>query len=415
MFDPSLFQSLAIAAAIGFIIGFEREWRDRAEGDERTFAGARTFTLVALVGALAATLDSGFLLPGVALAAVGVLAAASYWAQARNDPHEGGTTEISLIATFLLGALAARGEPALAAAAGVFIAVLLSLKPMISGMAQKITAREIAAALRFLAISVIVLPILPDRGYGPYEALNPQKIWWMVVLISGLSFAGYWLTKMFGSRGVLMTGLVGGLASSTATTLSLSRLVRDGAADPKAGAAGIVAANVVMLARIGVVLSVLSAAVLQAILPALVAGGVVGAAAAFWFWRGAEAVHSEVELGNPMELRPALFFAALLAGVLLASRFASDWFGDQGLYILALVTGFADVDAMTLTAGAQAGRGAISPGVAAIAVMIAAAANMAVKGAMSVSIAGKGEGWRVAAAFVAILVAAAGALVFAPV
>lgn len=411
--DLAEFQYLAIAAAIGFLIGFQREWKHHDEAKERTFAGARTFALIGFAGGLAGYLDKeGVLLVAVGLAGVAALTTAAYWAEARRTPGAGGTTEMAVLATYLLGVLATRGAPAAAAAGGVFVAILLALKPLVQRWAIHMEAKEIGAALRFLAISVIVLPILPDQGYGPYEALNPRNIWWMVVLISGLSFAGYWLTKLYGAHGVVITGFVGGLASSTATTISLSRLLRDGAASVRPGAAGIIAANVVMLARMGVLLSVVSPRVLIAVLPALIAGGAAGFVAAILIWRGEKCDSADLALGNPMELRPALFFAALLALITVASRYASDAYGEQGLYGLAFIAGFADVDAMTLTAGDQARRAVITPDVAGIAVLIAAGSNMLVKAGMTAVIAGAGAGGRVAAAFAAIIAAAAaGALI----
>lgn len=408
--DLTDLQHLAIAAAIGFLIGFEREWRDRSEAKEHFFAGARTFTLVGFVGGLAGLLSGGPALLAVGLAAVAILAAAAYWAQARATPGTGGTTEMALLATYLLGALAARGEPALAAAGGVGAAILLSLKPRIIGLARAISAREIGAALRFLAISVIVLPILPNQGFGPYEALNPRHIWWMVVLISGLSFAGYWLTRLFGARGVMIAGIVGGLASSTATTISLSRMMKEGAADRAAGIAGIVAANVVMIARVAVLLFVLSPPALATVWKELAAAAAAGAAIALLVWRGDRAKRSELKLGNPMELRPALVFAALLALITLAARFAGEAYGDRGLYGLAFIAGFADVDALTLTAADQASRSIIAAEAAGLAVLIAAGANMLVKAAMAWSLAGAGAGARVGAGFAVVTLAAAAAL-----
>ncbi|MBB5517373.1 MgtC/SapB family protein [Amphiplicatus metriothermophilus] len=407
------FQNLAIAGAIGFLVGFQREWRDREQARERTFAGARTFALAGFAGGAAGLIDAGALPVAVGLAGLAALVVAAYWEQARREPGLGGTTEVAFLAVYLLGALATRGEPALAGAGGVTVAILLALKPSVQRWARAIEARELAAALRFLAISVIILPLAPDQGYGPYEALNPRQIWRMVVLISGLSFLGYWLTKLYGARGVLLTGAAGGLASSTAATLSLSTMVRDGTAGARAGAAGVVAANVMMLARIGALLLVVSTEVLRAVWPALAAGGVTGALAAALFWRGERAGGAEMKLGNPMELRPAFLFAGLLAVIAMASRFASDLYGDAGLYALAAAAGLADVDAITLSAGGDAGRGALASQVAAFAILIAAAANALVKAGMSAWIAGRAAGWRVAAAFAAMAAAAAGALLAA--
>jgi uncharacterized membrane protein (DUF4010 family) len=406
--DLQDFQNLAIAVAIGFLIGFQREWRDAEDRKLQSFAGARTFAFVALLGGLAGLVDEGALVIAVGLAGVAALTVAAYWAEARGEPGTGGTTEVAILATYLLGVLATRGEPTLAAVGGVGAVILLSLKPWVERWAKSIDKKEIDAAIRFLAISVIILPILPDEGYGPYGALNPRSIWMMVIFISGLSFLGYWLTKLYGAHGVLLTGIVGGLASSTATTVSLSRLVKEGSTHPRAAAAGIVAANVVMLARVGILLAVTSTTVLFATWPALAAGALVGLVAAFLFWRGEREAQAEMKLGNPMELKPALFFAALLAVIAVVSRYASDKFGDSGLFAVAFLTGLADVDALTLTAGQEAVSGEISPESAGAAVLIAVASNILVKAGMTFSIAGRATGLFVGAAFAIIVAAGVG-------
>ncbi|MGE0407724.1 MAG: MgtC/SapB family protein [Amphiplicatus sp.] len=403
-------EHLALATAIGFLLGFEREWRDIGEKKLRSFAGARTFALVGFAGGLAGCL--GVALSVAGLLAVGTLTGVAYWAIAREKAGAGGTTEVALIATFLLGVTATRGEPLLAAIGGVGATILLALKPMTAKWAEKMSAREINAALRFLAVTVVILPILPDKAYGPYDALNPQHIWRMVVLISGLSYLGYWLTKFYGARGVILTGLVGGLASSTATTLSLSRLVKSGGTSTRSGAAGVVAANVMMIARITVLLAAVGAGALVAIWPALAGAGLAGGLATLVLWQGEknDAQEDGVPLGNPMELKPALFFAALLAVIAVAARFASDQFGDSGLYVVALITGLADVDAITLTAGAEARSGEVAAQAAGIAILIAAAANILVKGTMTFAIAGPRAGLGVAIAFLAVLAGGAGGL-----
>jgi len=404
---------LGVALAIGFLIGFEREHTHTAEQREHSFAGARTFSLVALAGALAGLIDDGFVLPAVALAAIAGLTGAAYWSVARDRPGSGGTTEIALFVTFLLGLAAVRDYAVPAAIGGVAVAIILSIKESVQRWAQSLSEDELHAALRFLAISIIILPILPNEGYGPYDALNPREIWLMVVFISGLSFLGYWLIKSVGEdKGFLLTGVAGGLASSTATTLSLARFAKEGA-NPARAAAGIIAANVVMVVRVGFLLAAVARDVLTALAPALAAAGVVGAAAALLIWRrekNAEATPKPLQLGNPMELKPAFIFAALLAAITLASRFGADQFGDSGLLVVALVSGLADVDAMTLTAGRQAGVGDITAATAGAAVLAAVFSNTAVKAAMTWSIGGAAAGRFVALSVAAMI--AAGAVVF---
>jgi uncharacterized membrane protein (DUF4010 family) len=400
------FQNLAVATAIGFLIGFEREWSDAAEAKER-FAGARTFALAGLTGGTATTFAGAGMVAAAGLLCVGALAGASYWIKARADPAAGATTEIALVATYLLGALAASGAPGLAAAGGVGAAILLAAKARVVAAARAIAPKEIAAALRFLAIAVIVLPVLPDREFGPGGAINPRELWGFVVLISGLSFAGYWLVKYFGERGVVMTGVVGGLASSTATTLSIARLVRDGAAGATMGAAGVVAANVVMLARVGAVLFIVSRATLAALWPALLAAAVAGAVAALALARRKPAEAARIDLGNPLDLGPALLFSSLLAAVALAADLLVSRYGGGGFLGLAAVTGLADLDALALSGAAQVNAGALDPRIAGLGILIAITVNMAVKGVLLAAIGGARAGGMALAAFA--VMAAAGA------
>jgi len=409
--DFAQFQTLAIATAIGFLIGFEREWREATEAEKR-FAGARTFALAGLAGGAAGLLAADGLVIAAGLLGCFALAGTAYWAKARVEPTTGATTEVAFVATFLLGALATAGDPTLAGAGGVAAAILLAVKPRVLAAARAIEAKELGAALRFLAIAVIVLPLLPDRGFGPYEALNPRQIWLFVVLISGLSFTGYWLIKLFGSRGVLLTGLVGGLASSTATTLSLARLSRDGAATPLAAAAGTIASNVVMLARVAAILSVASREVFGAIAPALAAAGIVGGGLALLFSRHGQSAAGAVKMGNPMELKPALAFAALLAFITLVSRFSVERFGAEGFLYVSALAGLADVDAVTLSAATQANTASLTAAAAAAGAAAAIAVNMALKGGMLTMIAGIRAGGPTIAVFAAMGAAGASAFVF---
>jgi len=401
--------ALGVAVVIGFLIGFEREWQHRAEGRVDQFAGARTFTLAGFTGGLCGHIGS----EGLAIAAfvaLGALTVAAYVAETRRSERgRGGTTEVALLATFLLGFAAASGLLLEAAVGGVAVVVILSLKDEIMRLAGAIDAREIHAALRLLVVSVLILPLLPDRGFGPYDAINPRAMWMLVVFISGLSFIGYFLMKWMGaSQGAALTGFVGGLASSTATTLSLSRLARDNAGDATAYAAGIVAANVVMLGRIGVLVALIAPAAFAILWPALVAGAAAGLAFTFAYWRrGARAGDAAVELGNPFELRPALLFALILGVISLVAAWASDRFGAAGLQGVALLSGFTDIEAIIITASRQAQQGAIDPATAASAALIAAASNGALKAGISASVGGARLGAFVTAAFAGVFVAAA--------
>ncbi|MFZ5616439.1 MAG: MgtC/SapB family protein [Pseudomonadota bacterium] len=411
----AVLRNLGIALVAGFLVGFEREWTQDLEGQKHTFAGGRTFALIGFVGGLVGTLSVEAALVAAALAVVGALTIVGYWFEAKETPGRGGTTEVAIFATLLLGVAAGRGHPLIAAAGAVAVAIVLSLKYRVETWAKALDRREIHATLRFLAIALLVLPVLPDEEFGPYGALNPRSLWTMVVLISGLSFLGYWFVKILGGgRGVLATGVVGGLASSTATTLSLSKFAKDRICAPAAVAAGIVMANVVMLARVGVILGAMSTATLAIAAPALAAGAAVGGAIAYALWRAAPKdgeARRAVALGNPFELRPALYFASLIAVISVASAYGADKFGAAGTYVIGLISGLADVDAMTLSGGRQAATGSISPVVAAGAILLAVASNIAVKGVMALTIGGRRTGLIVLGAFAAIVAAGYAAFV----
>jgi len=408
-------RNLAIAATAGFVIGFEREWTQALEKQEHTFAGARTFALIGMIGGIAGILDEKFLIPAAALLVVGALTIIGYWFEAKETPGRGGTTEMAIFVTLLLGVAAGRGHLLLAAAGAVTTAIILSLKSVIKDWALALDKREIHATLRFLAVSILILPVLPDERFGPFGALNLRELWTMVVLISGMSFAGYWLIRIMGEgRGVFLTGAVGGLASSTATTLSLSRFAREKALPPSSVAAGIVLANVVMLLRVCVILAALSRAVLAEIAMPLAAAAAVGSFCTFFLWRGAPknaAGAGVVEVGNPFELRPAIYFAAVIAAISIASSYGANAFGPIGAYAVGAASGLADVDAMTLSGARQAATGALDADVAAGAILLAIAANIVVKGVMALSIGGSKTGFAVFAAFAAVMATGAAAFI----
>lgn len=406
----------AVAIAAGFLIGFEREWTQALEARRHAFAGARTFTLVGFAGALCALLSEGGMLIAAGLLAVGALTLYAYAIEARSSESRGGTTEIALLATFLLGVAAGRGDLLLASAGAVAVTLALSLKSEIRHLARALSETEIHATIRFLAISVLIAPIAPDREIGPYGALNPRELWLTVVLISGLSFLGYWLVKALGTgRGAMATGLVGGLASSTATTLSLSRRVKEGA-NPSSAAAGVLMANVMMLARVALILGAVAPAALVAVAPSLAAAAAAGIAAAIGIFRRTprDGESPAVTLGNPFELKPALVFAAILAAISVAAAAGADAFGSLGLFGIAAMSGLADLDAIALSAGRQAGGGAIAPGVAGAAVLIAIVANAVTKGAMAMGVGGKNLGGPVIATFALMAISGAAALFLAP-
>lgn len=398
--DPlALFGRLGAALAIGLLIGTQREFQFRKEdnGTRGPIAGIRTYPLVALGGGLAALLSglygSGLVL-AVVLLIVGAMAVVAYrTTSAQGDL--GLTTEVALAVTALAGALCVTGPLEVAAGAGVAMAVLLELKPQTRRFVRALDDDDISAVLKFAAVSALVLPVLPDETYGPppFDVVSPFKVWLMVVFISGISFLGYVLVQVIGAkRGVGITGIVGGLASSTAVTLSFAERSRDQARLSSALALGIILAWTVMFARVLVEAGVVNPALLAEVWPAIAAGGGAGLlyAGVLW-WRG-RSDHETPEEGhrpftNPFELKSALAFGALYAIILVGSRAAEMYLGTTGLYASAIASGLADVDAVTLTMAELSGAGGTLPvETAGRAVVLAAASNTVVKGGIVLSI-----------------------------
>lgn len=376
---------LAVALGCGAVIGFERGWyqRDQAEGTRP--AGIRTFSLIGLIGGiagLAGTLMSSPLPLAVAVIAVALLLGLGYWRAAASETDLSLTTVIAGVLTVLLGGVAAMGHGLAAAMAAVIATVILSAKPVTHSLLRRVEAAEMAAVLRLLLISVVILPVLPNKGYGPYEALNPFELWLMVVAISGLSFLGYVAIRLGGGgRGMLFAGVFGGLVSSTATTLALSRMAGRQASLGPAAASGTIAAWLVMCGRILVVTYVLAPAIAMAVLPAVAAMLVTGLALMLWFLRlgGGETATPSQPPGNPFEIGSALRFTVLLAAIMAGSHWVQAEFGNAGLELLALLSGLADVDAITLSvAGGKVGTG-IGPTEAAKVIVIAAMTNTVIK------------------------------------
>src|SRR5579859_2201266 len=245
-FDPHLLERLGVALAIGLLIGLERGWerRDRPEGS-RT-AGFRTFGLIGLLGGITAIVggDSRVLLLGAVGMALGAALVAGYWRETAHEPDISLTSTIAGLVTLGLGAIAGAGDLTTASAVAVVVTVPLGFKPELHELLRRIDRAELLATLRLLLISLVMLPILPNRDYGPWHAFNPYRIWWMVVLVAGISYVGYFATRLFGKqRGVLLAGVFGGLASSTAVAVAFARREERAPAEVNLTSAGIVIAS----------------------------------------------------------------------------------------------------------------------------------------------------------------------------
>jgi uncharacterized membrane protein (DUF4010 family) len=373
---------LAASLGIGLLIGLERERNPAGK------AGARTFALVALLGTLSVMVadaaQAAWTVP-VGLASVSAMLIVAY---ARVAPGEDpGTTTVAAAAVcFLLGVLAGTGETVLAGALAICVTGLLYFKPEIEGMSVALSREQQVSLLQFLVVTFIVLPILPDRSYGPYGVLNPRDIWLMVVLISGIGLASYVALRIAGERhGGLLAGVLGGLVSSTATTVLYARRSRESEAMERLARSVVPLANLVPLLRIAVVAAVLQPGLLRFLLPVILAALTAGAALTALSMRhaarprGAPLSEMRPEMRNPAELGTALKFGGFYALVLLGAAWLSDLAGERGLYAAALASGLVDIDAITLSSLNLYGENRIAATQAVLAVALAYAANLVFK------------------------------------
>jgi len=385
MEPTALFYRFGVALAIGFLIGLQREYAHR--GSEDIFAGERTLALMGLVGCTAAmladVLGSPWPFVGI-LFLMGALIAVAYFVAAWRGVV-GLTTEVAALLTVLAGALCYWNYLALAVAIGVATTVLLSLKLETDTFVRRITREDVVATLKFAVITAIVLPILPDQTFGPppLDVLNPYKIWLMVVFISGISFLGYVLVKVVGSRqGIGLTGLLGGMVSSTAVTLSFAQRSQREAELARPFALAITVAWTVMFSRVLVEVAALNGALLRVLWLPMAASAAAGLAYCIYLYLSQRTdEEAEVNFSNPFELGPAVKFGLLYAVILLVSKAAQMYLGNTGVYLSSILAGLADVDAITLSmAELSRAPGGLDLITAQRAIVLAAMSNTVVKG-----------------------------------
>ncbi len=386
----NLFWNLFIALVLGAIVGTQRGWVMRNSVEGSRVAGIRTFSLVSLFGGLIALLAKIYspLLLGFALLALVILACIAFVIQQRKSKDISITGVVSLLITFVLGSLAVSGYTVLAASAAVITAVVLDNKSELHQALQKLQEYELDAALRLLMISIVLLPLLPNKTYGPWNAINPYEIWWMVVLIASISFVGYFAIKIGGAkRGILFTSLFAGLSSSTALTLQFSHLSREQSSLSPLLASGILLSCGTMFPRLLVVLFIINPFLVGSLWPALLAMTAAIYFPVWWIWRSADANYVEPhnKQANPLALRSALFFGLVLTAIMLLSHALSDWFGSAGTLLLAALSGITDVDAISLALARQS-QDSLALDVAALGIVIAAAMNTLVKMIMVITI-----------------------------
>lgn len=342
------FEKLGIALALGLLVGMQRQRTDSR------FAGIRTFPLVTVLGTVTGLLALAF--SGWILAAgficLGVLMLIGNQGKSDSPPDPGITTEVALLLMFAVGAYLVSGHAGVAVSLVGTIAVLLHLKPEMHDFACKIGEKDFKAIMQFVLITLVILPVLPDEKYGPYQALNPHKLWLMVVLIVGLSLAGYIAYKFLGAKkGGILAGLLGGVISSTATTVSCARRAREAPESSPMAAQVIMIASAVVFVRVLVLVGVAAPPLLASVagpIGAMLGAMTLIAGGAWLVTRGESSAMPEQE--NPSELKPAIVFGVLYALVLLGVAVAKERFGTEGLYTVAVLSGLTDMDAITLSA-----------------------------------------------------------------
>lgn len=394
---------LALALGLGLLVGFQREWASKQ------LAGIRTFPLVTLLGTLTAQLAQSF--GGWVLAGGFVALAAAVWSgsqqsHAGEDADTGITTEVALLVMFAVGAIVAEGRALPALATSGAVAVLLHWKQPLHDLVRRAGEDEVRSVMQLVLVGIAILPALPDRSFGPFAVLNPFEIWSMVVLIVGISVAAYLVQRWVGPRrGTLVAGLLGGLVSSTATTVTYARRTRQAPESVPATALVIVLASSVVLPRVLVLSAVVAPSALPVLAPPLLVmflGLLVATAVAFQWSRG-ELASGRMEHA-PSDLRAAVAFGLLYGAVLLAVAAARRYLGEGALYGVAALSGLTDVDAITLSTVQLARAGRLEIEIGWRLVLVGVMANLVFKGAAAVVLGHPHLRGRIAGLFGAVLV-----------
>ncbi|MBN9149128.1 MULTISPECIES: DUF4010 domain-containing protein [unclassified Nitrobacter] len=384
--DSESLSRLTVSLAIGLLVGLQRGWQTRDAEDNRRAAGFRTFALSGLLGGVTGLIALRTTASVIGWVFLGYITAftAFHWLEARNEGRASVTSVVAGMLTFLLGTMAVVGDLQLAIACAVGMTVLLALREPLHRWIDSLNLQEIRAVLTLLAMSFLLLPLLPDRPIDPWKAINPYQIWLLAIMIAVISFAGYVAVKAFGNRlGVFMAAVAGGLASSTATTLALARLAREHPSSSGLLSAGILVAGVVMMLRAGIIAVALNRALLTSLLPALLTtAAVLGIGAAILWFRNVEQESPELRISNPLAVGTAVKLVALLAAVMLAAELVRQMFGGVGILVVAALSGVADVDALTISIARMAGAD-VDFNTAARAIMIAIAVNTVSKTVMA--------------------------------
>ena len=428
--DWILIRSLVISLALGAIVGLERESHREPESSLGS-VGVRTFALAALLGTVSVLAkDVLEFLPYLVGTGYFLLLVAFFWHERRATDHEVGiTTQVSAMVVFVVGVLVPT-MPLFAASVAVIVAIVLALKRYTSRFVRLLTPAEIVSTMKFLLVTVVLLPLLPNQAVDPWGFYNPREIWLLVVLISGISFMAYFAIRFMGARrGLTLTGILGGMASSTAVTLAMSRQVRQ---QPESktvllsAALAITLANAFMFVRVTIAVGVINIALLSTLWVPFVVMAIPGTLIAITMWlllsrhmasrtsvdEEEELPDEELDLRNPFELVPALRFAVLLTAIIGGANFLQQIYGGGAIYVAAVFGGLAETNAISLAVARLENMGEITAQVATQAIIVAILANSFVKAGLASAIGSRRLGMYVALGLVPIMGAGLGATFF---
>lgn len=393
MTEFDLLSRLGVALAIGLLVGLERGWKARDKADGQRAAGLRTFALAGLLGGVAGALADGtgnLVFLGLAFLGFAGAFTAFHLLESREEGSRSVTGVVAGLLVFLTGAYAVMGDLRVAVAIAVAGTVLLALRDQLHEGLRQLRWEEVRAILILAVMSFLALPILPNRPVDPWGVLNPAEIWLLAILVAAISFGGYVAMRLMGERrGVIVAALAGGLASSTATSLTLARLAVGQPAAARLLAAGILLAGAVMMVRVVLVASLLNSALLPTLASAALAALAVKGLSVLCLMRGGsvDETRPDLALTNPLELATALKLALFIALVLVGAELVRLYVGDAGLMLVAAVSGVADVDAITI-AMARMATNPEGQHLAATCIVLAVAVNTLSKATMAMATGG---------------------------
>ncbi|MGE0031679.1 MAG: MgtC/SapB family protein [Steroidobacteraceae bacterium] len=411
--EANPFVQLGISMLLGLLVGLQRQRTEASVG------GIRTFPLIAAFGTLCGLLaieHGGWVIAAGLIALAALLVVSNFMLAKGGDIDAGQTTEVAALLLYGIGAYVVFGTLAVAVALGGAIAVLLHYKDMLHAFAARIGERDVTAIMQFVLITLVILPVLPNQTYGPYAVLNPFQVWLMVVLIVGISLIGYIAHKLFGAReGAVLGGLIGGLVSSTATAVSFARRTTTAPKGSGLAALVIMIASGSVFARVIAEIGVVAPGHFRQIVPPLAAMLAVSAVIATALYLHTRDHHAAMpEQGNPADLRTAMIFGGMYALIVFAVAATKAEFGDQGLYVVAVLSGLTDMDAITLSTSQLVNQGRLETGTAWRMILVASLANLGFKGVLVAMLGSRELSRHIAVAFGAAIVAGGAFLWFWP-